>query len=206
MRKNNIFLCICICICLCGCSKGDVPVSGAFGTGEPSGTESSDNKTGVEITVESTANEDDKFKIQDDIFSESALSQSEPSTSTKTKDELELESQQTEDESYMFYSITKHKEVDSRDEFGYQGVLEYISAVGLENVKLAPKSYLKDYFKSNYKYLSKSDLDYILNSVYSDDPTVIQNFEEEIKHKTEPGWFQDESGVWVNVYEVDKWE
>lgn len=201
--KNSIFLCIIICLCLCSCSKENSVINGAFGTGEHSGTEASDNKTGVEITVE--ANEDDKFKIQDDInFSETTSS--ETSTSVISEEELELESQQTEDENYMFYSITKHKEIDSRDEFGYQGALEYISEVGLENVKLASKSYLQNYLKSNYKYLNKSELDYILNSVYSNNNAVISDFNEEIKHKTEPGWFQDENEDWVNVYEINKWE
>lgn len=202
--KNSVFLCIIICLCLCSCSKEDSVINGAFGVGDPSKTELESNNQGVEITVE--ANEDDKFKIQDDIFSESTLSQSEPSTSTKTEEELEQESQQTEDESYLFYSVTKHKEVDSRDVFGYQGALEYISAVGLENVKQVSKSDLKKYLKSNYKYLNKSNLDYILNCVYSDDETVTSNFQLEIKHIVEPGWFQDENGDWVNVYEINQWE
>lgn len=202
LKINLLF--ICVILCLCGCSKESDFVSGAFGTGDSSKIELESNNQGVEITVNN--NEEDEFKIQDEIdFSESISGQSETLSSVMSEEELEIESQQSLEENYKYYSNIKNKEVDIRDVSGYQGALEYVNEVTIEKLKTFDKSYVKDVLKT-YEYLSKSDLDYIINSVYSDDPTVIQNFEEEIKHKTEPGWFQDESGVWVNVYEVNKWE
>lgn len=193
MKLRISLLCIILCIGLCGCGKKDVRIEGTFGSDDNyTSSESENNKSGVEITVESSTNEDDKFKVTDEDVD---LTTTKP---VKSEEEKSIEKAESE-----YQSIDELGNiVDSRDEINYYGLLQFIkSAGGIEKVA---STYDREKFTeelNKFELVNDSEKQQVLEAIYNSESEERNLLINDIEH-TNPGWVYTDGG-WINVYEQE---
>lgn len=187
MKLRISLLCIILCIGLCGCGKKDVRIEGTFGSNDNyKSSESENNKSGVEITVESN---EDKFSIKEEDIDLTTKSD------TKSIEEKSIEKAEQYQSTDDLGNIT-----DSRDEINYRGLLEFIkSSGGIEQVAL---TYNRESFTeelNRFELVNESEKQQVLEAIYNSESEERNLLIRDIEHSGDE-WVYTDSG-WKNVYE-----
>lgn len=187
MKLRISLLCIILCIGLCGCGKKDVRIEGTFGSNDNyTSSESENNKSGVEITVESN---EDKFSIKEEDIDLTTKSE------TKSIEEKSIEKAEQYQSTDDLGNIT-----DSRDEINYRGLLEFIkSSGGIEQVAL---TYNRESFTeelNRFELVNESEKQQVLEAIYNSESEERNLLIRDIEHSGDEWVYTDEG--WKNVYE-----
>lgn len=191
MRRNSLILCLILCLCLSGCGQKNTHIEGTFGSDDNSiSTETDNQKSGVEIKVES--NEDDKFKVTDEDVD---LTTTKP---VKSEEEKSIEKAESE-----YQSMDESGNItDSRDSTNYYGLLQFIKNNG--GIEKVASTYDREKFTdelNKFNLVSESEKEQVLEAIYNESSEERNLLIRDILH-TEDGWVYTDDG-WTNVYEQD---
>lgn len=185
-KRSSIFIiCICMC-CLFGCGKKETNIPWTFGSDDIISTETDNQKSGVEITVEET----DKFKIEEDVDLTTIDSKS------KSEEDKSIEIAESE-----YQSIDESGNVtDSRDSINYYGLLQFINYSG--GIEKVASTYSKEVFTeelNKFELVSESEKRQVLEAIYNENSEERNLLINDLLHTGE-GWVYTDEG-WINVYE-----